>query len=51
MQSNRLSMINGDILTKMVDTNLHLKTICSFPKRTNHYTSIVDEDVKFGLAC
>lgn len=35
----------------MIDTDLHLKAICSFPVRTNHYTSIVDEEVEFGLSC
>lgn len=52
MAAIRLWMIKSNALfTHMIDTNLHLKTICSFPKRTNHHTSIVDEDVELGLSC
>lgn len=38
-------------LTHVIDTNLRFEAICSFPIGTNHYTSVVDEDVEFGLSC
>lgn len=39
------------LFTHVIDTDLHLKTICCLPIRTHHHTSIVDEDVEFWLSC
>lgn len=47
---NSLQVSNNIALfTKVIDTDLHLKAICCFPVWTNHHTSVVDEDVEFGL--
>lgn len=41
----------GDWLTEVIDTDLHLKAVCSLAVRTHHHASVVDEDVQPGLSC
>ena len=37
--------------TKVVDSNLHFKSVRCLPVWNGHDASVVDEDVEFGLAC